>query len=397
MVKKTIKWFTLVELIIVITILSILATIWFVSYNGHLITVRDTNRISQLAAIHDWLEVYRTKNDLPLPENSVEVRAWTTAVVGYQWYMWKNNLETIAYNKWGIDPKDQTYFTYYVSKDRKYFQLMAFLEDQANKQVVKAWINQANAVDYSIRYPTVYWKKLGILTDLTNTPIQEIATIKTATYLDLVWTTAQYNAIYSDNNKITWTWVALSATIYNASCKRIKEVWWNQWNWVYTINPSWTAEVQAYCDMSTDWGWWTLVWRSVLSWTAWTFWFKSSRWNVLDDTAPYSLGQSSLQFSEILFWTYSTWKDFWTDAFKNVWTFADDTAVSMTTTKVLGSCTEPFSNIAYAWHKSLTTNFFLSDSATSSATLWLLPSWFTTTSWCPGWNLNWLQWMVFVR
>ncbi len=396
--KVTLKGFTLVELIIVVTILSILASIWFVSYNWHTVTVRDTNRVSQMAAMHDWLEVYRTKSDLPLPENSVEVRAGST-IIAYQWYMWKNNLEIIAYNKWWIDPKDGTYFSYYVTKDRKYFQLMWFLEDQANKQIVKSYVNQAGAADYSIRFPTVYGKKLGILTEVTtNNPIQEVSSIKTDTYLDIVWTTSQYNAYYSDINVVSWTWASLAATIYNASCKRIKEIGWNQWDGLYTISPSWTTSVQVYCDMTTDWWGWTLVWRSVTWWSAWTFWYKSSRWSVTDDSQPYSLGQTSLNFSEILYGTYNSWKTFGTDVFRNSWTmWGDTTAELMTTTKVLWSCTSPFTNLLYAWHKNLTTNFFLWANATTSSTIWLLPSWFTTTAWCAWWNLTWLQWMIFVR
>ncbi len=78
--KKTWKnifnfWFTIVELIVVITILAILWTIWFISYSNHLVWVRDASRKSQLLSINLWLEVYSTKKLLPIPENSVEVKS----------------------------------------------------------------------------------------------------------------------------------------------------------------------------------------------------------------------------------------------------------------------------------------------------------------------------------
>jgi prepilin-type N-terminal cleavage/methylation domain-containing protein len=224
------KWFTLVELIVVITILAILSTIWFVAYNSYLTWARDSNRIWQLSAIYDWVEIYRTNNDIPLPENSVEVRVNGT-VVWYQWYMWKNNLETISYSKWWIDPKDDTYFTYYVTSDLKYFQLLAYLEDSANKQVVKNELqNKTNAISYKTRYPTVYWKKLGILTESwTNAPIQEVSSIKTAWNLDIATTTWSYIANYTDIVNISWTGSSLMASVYNGSCKRIKETWWAKW------------------------------------------------------------------------------------------------------------------------------------------------------------------------
>jgi prepilin-type N-terminal cleavage/methylation domain-containing protein len=72
--------FTLVELIVVVTILAILATIGFVSYSSYLTGVRDTNRLAQLVSIHDGLELYRTRNDLPLPDDNVEVRANGTTI-----------------------------------------------------------------------------------------------------------------------------------------------------------------------------------------------------------------------------------------------------------------------------------------------------------------------------
>jgi hypothetical protein len=52
-----------------------------------------------------------------------------------------------------------------VTSDLKNFQLLAFLEDESNEQVVyKDMLNKIEAVNYTKRYPTVYGKKLGILT-----------------------------------------------------------------------------------------------------------------------------------------------------------------------------------------------------------------------------------------
>ena len=80
--------FTLVELIVVVTILAILATIWFVSYSSYLAWTRYTNRTSQLKSISDWLELYRTRHDLPLPNDYVEVKS-SWSLIAYQWYVWK--------------------------------------------------------------------------------------------------------------------------------------------------------------------------------------------------------------------------------------------------------------------------------------------------------------------
>ena len=89
MFQQKIRAFTLVELIVVVTILAILATIGFVSYSSYLTGVRDTNRLAQLVSVHDGLELYRTKNDLPLPDDNIEVKVNVQTVeysIGYQGY-----------------------------------------------------------------------------------------------------------------------------------------------------------------------------------------------------------------------------------------------------------------------------------------------------------------------
>lgn len=261
--KNQIKAFTLVELIVVITILAILWTIWFVSFSSHLVWTRDTNRLSQLSAIHSGLEVYSTDNILPHPDNSVEVRA-SWSLVWYQWFMWKNNLSMISYNQSWKDPKDDVYFTYYVTEDKKHFQLMAYLEDEGNKQVTHNFnfLPNVYAANYSKRSPTVFWHKLWVLTESwTNISIQDIKSISQSWYLDVVNTTNNFIAYLSDSKSVSWTWLklvqwAISESLsreYN-SCKDILDknpiVKWA--DWMYWINPS-RSNIEVYCDMTNFW------------------------------------------------------------------------------------------------------------------------------------------------
>ena len=171
-VKKSIPWFTLVELIVIVSILVILWTIWFVSYSSYLSTARDSSRVSQLVSLYDWLEIYSVKNEAPLPSDYIRVQsdATWTVVVWYQWYFWENILDSIDFNKWWLDPKDQTYFTYYVSRDKKSFQLLWYLEENNdNLTSFFPWAHAVWAVDYTERFPVVYGKKLGVMTeDLSN-------------------------------------------------------------------------------------------------------------------------------------------------------------------------------------------------------------------------------------
>lgn len=237
------KAFTLVELIVVVTILAILATIGFVSYSSYLTGVRDTNRLAQLVSISDWLELYRTKNNLPLPDYNVEVQANGT-IIAYQWYAGSNTLETIDFTKWWKDPRDDSYFSYYLTKDRKYFQLMWFLEESENLSTINwiknSLISQTHAVNYIDRIPTVYGKKLWILTDVNNTPIQEVSTITSAGLLDVLTTTDTYKAYFKDNNIFEGTWAELEAKIQlhiNYNSKFSPKSVWGLFMWFDATDP----------------------------------------------------------------------------------------------------------------------------------------------------------------
>jgi hypothetical protein len=218
---------------------------------------RDSNRISQMVKLSDSLQVYSATKSLPLPDNYVEIHA-SWSVIAYQWEVGVDVLETIDYTNGGTDPKDDSYYTYYLTKDRKSIQLMALMEEQslsANTNPLDI-LQDAHAADYEDRFAKVYGRKLWTLTqETTNTPIQQLSTFSSTPFE--ITTETGYTAHISDTEKIVWT-VAwdLQASIKNGSCKRIKQTWWSRWNGTYTINPGWSWDIKVYCDMETWWGAW---------------------------------------------------------------------------------------------------------------------------------------------
>jgi len=311
--NKNKKAFTLVELVIVAVILSILATVWFISYEDYLADTRDSKRLSQLAGLRDSLRLSTTKGALPLPDDYVEIRNNATTFL-YQWYAWDNVLEGISYSENTADPFDDIPYTYLLSRNKKDFQLLWFLEKH-NADVISRFSNDVYAaVDYSQRYPNVFWKKLWILVEQqTNTPLQEIPAYTASWYMDLQdSTTTEFDAYVTDTYLISWKESDLVGIIPFTTCKKILESWNSYGSWIYNINPSGLNPFEVYCNMDPDMdgGWWTLVARSHTSGTAEDFWWLFSRWSIRDDTQAYSLWDESagLNFNEILATTYTSWK-----------------------------------------------------------------------------------------
>ena len=151
--------FTLVELIVVVTILSILAAVGFVTYSGYISGVRDTSRLTSLNAMADALELYGNKQSLPTPDGNVEVKS-SGSLVAWQWVVGENTLRSIEFYKGSVDPLTEKYFSYYVNRQRSSFQLLWFLED-SEKEKIQAKTTSTYAADeeYFLFYPKVFWKK----------------------------------------------------------------------------------------------------------------------------------------------------------------------------------------------------------------------------------------------
>lgn len=403
------KAFTLVELIVIVSILAILSTVAFVSYSNYLSWARDSNRLTQLVSIHDWLEVYSVKRELPLPGSNIRIQSDATGsvVLWYQWYVWADILEWISFNKGWLDPKDNTYFTYYLTKDKKAFQVLGYLEEQVQNTEI-ALVEKSNAaVDYTERYPVVFWKKLWILTeDVTWAPIQEVSNIITAWYLNIsdVWTVS-YTAHLSDTEKVTGTGSSLLVANTQGSCKRLKDVWTGKTSGYYSIYPDGSTPIGVYCDMNVDGGGWTLIGRSVAAWSSSNFGYAFSDGVVTDDTVPYSYGLIAARifyFREVLFWSYTKWKNISTNIYKkeflNNFSYYGSIWENLATTIVQSQCLpSQLTGIAYMWHTVQNGNFFLWSSSSYSWSIWLTASWFLYWVWCAAWNLETNQGMILVR
>ncbi len=216
--------FTLVELIVVITILAILWTIAFLSFQLYSKDTRDGVRIADMNNINKWLVLYQLKWWIyPKPDNFVTISASGT-IIWYEWVVWENVSRIINTNKIILDPLDNTSYVYYTNATNTTYQLLWYLE--WNSLTINNLISITYAAtDYTKRYPKVQWNNIWILLDIENNPI--------TTDIDLFWTQSGtiYNSYISNSTIKTLSWV---------------DLWWP----LITLSRSTNFEIPATCP---DW------------------------------------------------------------------------------------------------------------------------------------------------
>lgn len=123
------NWFTLVELIVVITILAILSTIAFVSVQNYTKNSRDWVRISDVNAIKKNLELFITEKWFyPNPDNSVGM-TYKWWLVWTQWTIWDTVIMNLGrINKKPTDPLVWNEYTYSITNFRNEYQIWTISE-----------------------------------------------------------------------------------------------------------------------------------------------------------------------------------------------------------------------------------------------------------------------------
>jgi prepilin-type N-terminal cleavage/methylation domain-containing protein len=144
--NKQKKALTLIELVVVLTILAILSTTAFISFRFYWSDARDTKRLETMANIEKTLESYYAKRwDYPMVSSWAKVfyNNWTNLLAWEQWSFWELTQRiTEKMHKIPLDPLTNEQYTYSITNDKQEFQLAWILE---NNNLSFNFTNQANA------------------------------------------------------------------------------------------------------------------------------------------------------------------------------------------------------------------------------------------------------------
>ena len=257
--KKKSTAFTLVELIVVITILAILWAISFISLQDFNKDSRDSKRIADMSQFKKWIEIYATETwEYPMPDNHHSViESWE--ILNYEWKAWDLTSKNARMSDPLTDPLTWELYDYAVSVKKDAYEIRKINESDLDTWFLKQvfadsdykmkveweynWLFVETVSGRLVAFPTLFWnlkdsdhdiQSNGSLlisnwdTEFTFTPTQIDNSSPTALISDLQ---SVYSSVpeLSSNSKIT--------KIVNLDTSNSEEV-----NKVYSDIFSWESE-----------------------------------------------------------------------------------------------------------------------------------------------------------
>lgn len=272
------KAFTLVELIVTITILAVLWTISFIWYGSYTKDARNSKRLSDLKNMEKSLEFFLLRNNKVAGSDFLWEVTLSWKQVLKQWYF-SEDLAGSLWITWNIsDPLDSK--DYIISTFNKKYQLLWFLENTWNYDSIEE------------RVEVYYWDDLGVFLEEDKDSI-----VYKDNNLEVNDISEEVD-LYLNNNISSFSSWSIDVEFnyrvnYDSSCKAILKNGKSNWSWYYDIdiNSDWNID-NVYCDMD-NW-WWTWLFSVTSSWSTWKFdsteWINPTlkSWNFLTEEVTYN-------------------------------------------------------------------------------------------------------------
>lgn len=259
MIKHKNQAFTIVELVVVMTILSLLWTIAFLNLNWYTSDARNSVRKSDIALIKNWLDAYQIKNSIyPDPTDSHQVN-YKNTWVWQQWTFWietKNKLLNISGDF--IDPLTKNEYTYSILNSKKEYQLWAILEWSVtafndNTTYADSQNNNSAFIDWNynsiLTLVSTWWTDYllalpSIISTNNDTDLENIITNNNFTYNNFSilpssysWTNINTNqpTNYNINDIVLFSWsindLLQDETLKIDFLQKLQHTYWNSILW----------------------------------------------------------------------------------------------------------------------------------------------------------------------
>jgi len=163
--------FTLVELIVVITILAILWTIAFISLQWYSAQARDSKRLSDISNIKKSLELFSLNTwKYPEPDNNFTV-SYSWEILRYQWTVWDQVSTNLSrnLNEKPTDPLTESEYTYSTTHNQTEYEVLGLYESDilwTNVETPLVGVLQSNAATQD--YPKIDWNYNWIYIKIAN-------------------------------------------------------------------------------------------------------------------------------------------------------------------------------------------------------------------------------------
>ncbi len=234
---KTKKAFTLVELIVVITILAILWTIAFISLQWYSRDARDTTRKSDVWSIETSLTLFETQRWFyPEPTLWVDI-TFSWSQVWNQWSVWDSVIDNLSQlNKKPVDPLTLTEYAYSRLNTKKEFEVWATLEWWLTYN--KSPLTQVSAAWTKLWTAYIRWDYNWIVAKVNTWSTTYVLWVPTI----ISWDISLTDIIQlQQNNKLSFHWTNnLPATYRDTEFNA--DWWWFVFNPASIVAYEWTTQ-----------------------------------------------------------------------------------------------------------------------------------------------------------
>ncbi len=221
------KGFTLVELIVVISILIILGTIAFISMQNYTKTSRDSVRISDMSRMKTWLELFQIEAaKYPDPDGTTSI-TYSGSTVWTQWDFGQIAFQSVdKLDKLPLDPLTEINYGYSVTNTKKEYQLSWVMETDEYTTLNTDTLNAADK-EWMLRIIGNYNGEIIKVQASWTTHVLAVPSIITSTWTDLLDIITNdklaydgYRNLpsnYSNNGTYKHLWETTSPNLVNSS------------------------------------------------------------------------------------------------------------------------------------------------------------------------------------